>query len=730
MPSIRKWQSRMQRETRKGRAEIRLGERAEIWRTRPESRHLPTWPEWVSIMTLTRRDRWDDSQQRMMRSATRHHSSRTVVVACAFLLAGCGLYQFLRWNKASSLTSQLATANVAQVSGLLDQLKGYEGWTVNPLREIQSENRPDSRPYLFSSLALLRAGDGRLDDLRSSLFTADPDTLALLCEELRPDRDRLKQQLWEHLADPSIEIEADEAGRPFHRRFNAALVLASYDPPPSEGSSLAGEQQSRWSEHATFITDQLIYFANIDRQYYPSLLALIRPATPILVDRLSSVMIDPKEKELRRSAAQTLLTDLLRDDPVQLTDRFLIASTEQIQPLLQSIDASRAMVRPLLDQAVDTELNMEDPDWQVAARRKSMAAALLLRHGASNETIWSVFKTEGIPDARTQLTQRVLPIGVDPQIIAERLQAEQDNSIRCGLIQALGEYQPSDLTGDLRDRTVTLIKGLFSTASKASVRSNALWFLRRWGQESWINDRLWRPTPEDPIRDWYVDAQGFTMVRLPKLKPEDHYRLDAAVAEVTVEQYSRANPGTEPDEETSPTLDCPLTHPDYHEAVVYCNWLTLQAGLGEDQLCYPDRAEGHGPAVELYPDYQQRTGYRLATVEEWFFVYYGGSKTTFSFGHDEALVDGYAAFVDIGRRGWPVGKTKPNDYGIFDMITSVREWVSDADTKDPLRRGLCGQSFRQPKSGLVPPRIGFDSPDLKYTFQGFRVVRSRPVEAK
>ncbi len=189
---------------------------------------------------------------------------------------------------------------------------------------------------------------------------------------------------------------------------------------------------------------------------------------------------------------------------------------------------------------------------------------------------------------------------------------------------------------------VTLIKDLFSTASKASVRSNALWFLRCWGQESWINDRLWRPTPEDPIRDWYVDAQGFTMVRLPRLKPEDHYRLDAAVAEVTVEQYLRANSATEAGRKRHRQhWIVRSTHPDYHEAVVYCNWLTLQAGLGEDQLCYPDREAGHGPAVELYPDYQQRTGYRLATVEEWFFVYYGGSKTTFSFGHDEALVDGY-----------------------------------------------------------------------------------------
>ncbi len=107
-------------------------------------------------MTFTRRDRWDDSQQRMMRSATRHHSSRTVVVA-RIPARWMRTLPVFAVEQGKFAHQSIATANVAQVSGLLDQLKGYEGWTVNPLREIQSENRPDSRPYLFSSLALRRA---------------------------------------------------------------------------------------------------------------------------------------------------------------------------------------------------------------------------------------------------------------------------------------------------------------------------------------------------------------------------------------------------------------------------------------------------------------------------------------------------------------------------------------------------------------------------------------------
>ena len=52
--SLRDWLTRKQRETRRGRAELRLAERAAIWEAKPENRHLPSVWEWASIRTLTR----------------------------------------------------------------------------------------------------------------------------------------------------------------------------------------------------------------------------------------------------------------------------------------------------------------------------------------------------------------------------------------------------------------------------------------------------------------------------------------------------------------------------------------------------------------------------------------------------------------------------------------------------------------------------------------------------
>ena len=52
VPSLRDWLTRKQRETRKGRAELKLAERAATWSDKRENKQLPTLSEWISIRTL------------------------------------------------------------------------------------------------------------------------------------------------------------------------------------------------------------------------------------------------------------------------------------------------------------------------------------------------------------------------------------------------------------------------------------------------------------------------------------------------------------------------------------------------------------------------------------------------------------------------------------------------------------------------------------------------------
>ena len=76
--SLRDWLTRKQRETRRGRAELRLAERSSSWNAKPENRHLPSALEWANIRLLTRKKDWTEPQRRMMKRAGRVHGLRTL----------------------------------------------------------------------------------------------------------------------------------------------------------------------------------------------------------------------------------------------------------------------------------------------------------------------------------------------------------------------------------------------------------------------------------------------------------------------------------------------------------------------------------------------------------------------------------------------------------------------------------------------------------------------------
>ncbi|WP_182868586.1 bifunctional serine/threonine-protein kinase/formylglycine-generating enzyme family protein [Stieleria mannarensis] len=792
VPAIRDWQAHMQRGTRTGRAEIRLAQRTEVWNVRPDKRHLPTLPEWGSILALTRREHWDDAQRRMMRSATRRHVSNLTLAAFFLLLGGWGAYELASWNRAETLTDQLTVAKVGEVSGLLDQLERRERWALDNLVQIQQQSRPGSPPHLFSSLALLRSGRDELAEIKPALLHSDPETLELLCRELDRFGDQLSEYLWNRAEDETLLPRSDENGRVVSPRFNAALALATFDPP--DQTSASGE---RWKALADEFADELIHFANIDRRYFRSMVNLIRPTRPVLVEPLAAVMTSDSsdETEIRRSAAQNLLINLLEDDVPELTNQLLHAEVQQILFSIDLIDKHRDAVRPLLDRAVAKSLDVHDPNWKRDAKRKASAAAILLRHGASNADIWATFRPDqqpprdpkpsadtndwvreelrrllaerefaelesadreqlvsryrqisfgrtSIPNARTRLVQRIGVFGVDPEPIAQRLLVEPDVATQCGLIQALGEFPPEQINADLRNRVVTLIQGWFATASHASLRANSLWFLGQWNQSDWVGSQLYLAKPQRPSdRNWYVSHEGHTMILLPLHAPDATYRIEAAMAEVTLGQMLRWIPdGEESKGWKSASEKAAAGSVTYHDAVAYCNWLTLAEGMDEDELCYTDRSDNSIEPARLHPDYRQRKGYRLPMAEEWFFMCNGGAITDYSFGScaqpsyllsTDRISAGYTPSKPTdGKTPWAVGLARPNGFGIFDAYSNVREWTNDIDPVNEARLQVCGFDFRfhMGMSGIQPRYLGWSQPHSQPSFYGFRVFRSRPVE--
>lgn len=138
--------------------------------------------------------------------------------------------------------------------------------------------------------------------------------------------------------------------------------------------------------------------------------------------------------------------------------------------------------------------------------------------------------------------------------------------------------------------------------------------------------------------------------------------------------------------------------------------------------------------------------YRLLTESEWEFAVRGGTQTRFFFGNDEKLLAQYAWYNentiqdDLNPKTNPVGRKRPNAFGLYDMLGNVQEWVEDVwhesyegapsdgsawtQGGDSNARMTRGGSWNDAYSDLYSSSRSGGAADMREWSYGFRVART------
>jgi formylglycine-generating enzyme required for sulfatase activity len=181
--------------------------------------------------------------------------------------------------------------------------------------------------------------------------------------------------------------------------------------------------------------------------------------------------------------------------------------------------------------------------------------------------------------------------------------------------------------------------------------------------------------------------------------------------------------------------DLPVEQVTWPQAARFCNARSRFEGL---KPCYNEES---GEC-----DFEAN-GYRLPTEAEWEYACRAGTSSGYSFGDDARRLGDFAWFVDnAGKKTHPVGRKRPNPWGLFDMHGNVAEWCQDlydpnyykaSPVKTP--RGpaeanenvLRGGSWKSPADALrsshrIGETPGFSDACLARDAIGFRCVRKPP----
>jgi formylglycine-generating enzyme required for sulfatase activity/protein-S-isoprenylcysteine O-methyltransferase Ste14 len=613
-------------------------------------------------------------------------------------------------NRAAGLVQAVLNADIAQVPTIVDQMAEYRQWADPLLREENSKAADKSRQKLHTSLALLPVDASQAPYLKDRLLDAQAGEVAVIRDALFPHKDQLVGELWAVVESPKKGKES--------QRLRAAAALAKHDP-----------ESEKWAKASVLVVHDLVQQNPVYLLYWSE---AFRPVRAPFLAPLSEVYRDHRpEQTAERSLATYLLADYAADNPHALAELLMDADERQFGAIfpvaasgLHASPQGRPLVATLLTGEIDKKLAADLPssdDRREKLAKQQVNAAVALFRLSQPEKVWPLLKRTPADDPRVRsyLIHRLGPLGADVGAILKRLDEEQDTTIRRALLLSLGQFSDEQLPADARSSRLQKLKAIYHNEADPGLHAAAEWLLRRWQQEEWLkreNERwakqkeerddrlagirqlLARDKEKTPLQ-WYVNGQGQTMVVIPgpvefvmgsPLTEKGRRRNDEfqhrkrigrtfalGAAPVTKELFLRFQPSFSHSEIMRyPLPTCPIGGVTWYEAAAYCNWLSKEEGIPENQWCY--ETDARGQVVKLKEHYLSLTGYRLPTETEWEYACRAGAATSRCYGETAELQTQYGWNYDnTPVQTQPVGTLKPNDWGLFDMQGNVANWCQE-----------------------------------------------------
>lgn len=684
VPALRDWLTRKQKETRRGRAELVLAERAAAWAQRPARHTLPSLWEWLNIVLFAPRHvkSHPDLHRRLLMAARRHYAGR--IVATCFLLAA------LAWgaqiqrarSSAQAMVDALQSASTHDVPRIIDDLQDQRAWADPLLRQMWKSTPDGSIEQTHAAMALLPVDPAVQPLLAERLLTAAPADYFALRECLWQFgvESALAQQMWSELTN-----ESQDAGR----RFRAGLAVA-------RPITMTPEQSGKWQKVAGMFAAQLVAESRSNPAHFNDWVAAAMPLREVLFPQLELILQSPGA-DIDGHTASLVLSRLAADQPAKLARLVLLVSPERHPALVERLLETGQAGKDALRRAID-KLPVEGTTSKTRQIRAN-AAVELVEFGDTQPLESALSSAD--PDLVSRTEDRASRLAVSPDRLHELL-ADSEPGLRAALLRCLAGMPQDKIPAERRPALLSSVTELFKSDPDAGVHSAAEWMLRSYGHGAMLQSlkqQLAKPEPDASDR-WYVNEHGLTMVVFrgpidvrvgsppdePNRDESDESIVDKTIGrsfavsttEVTVEQFLAYLPEySHRNNVFSPTPECPVNGLTWHRAAEYCNWLTKEE-LGSDAACF--LASGH----EMFPvpDHLSRTGYRLPTEAEWEYACRAGTLTTYSWGNDPELAERFAWInVNSGGRHSPMGTRCPNSFGLFDMHGNVTEWTLDLYTE-------------------------------------------------